>query len=207
MATNTFHTFEDDIREASAETAGEDQPITRREFLIYAWGASMALLAVEGGVASYFFLLPRFQAGEFGGTFDLGAASSLPVAGALPPIANTKGKFWLVHTNEGIKALYMVCTHLGCLYKWSGSNTRFECPCHGSKFTLNGDYIEGPAPRSLDQFEVQIIDSGNIIAVTQDTPDRIVPPSLSDPSAEVVIDTGKRILGKPAEQSPARRVS
>ena len=50
----------------------------------------------------------------------------------------------------------MVCTHLGCLYKWEPSNSRFECPCHGSKFSREGHYIEGPAPRSLDQFVIKV---------------------------------------------------
>lgn len=187
------------------EGAAEATPqVTRRELLTYAWGASLALLTLEGSIASYAFLLPRFRAGEFGGAFSLDPANALPAEGTVPPLANTAGKFWLVHTEDGVRALYMDCTHLGCLYKWSESNTRFECPCHGSKFTLSGDYIEGPAPRSLDQFEVRFVANGNVTGTTQDTSDRIVPPVLSDPAAEVVVDTGKRILGKPASQSPAR---
>ena len=178
--------------------------INRREFLTYAWGAALAVLAVEGAAVSYFFMLPRFRAGEFGGAFRLGPVSSLPPAGTPRTVGYTDGKFWLAHTDEGVKALYMVCTHLGCLYKWSESNTRFECPCHGSKFTLDGDYIEGPAPRSLDQFEVRVLERGAVVAASQDTPARIVPPALAGSTAEVIVDTGKRILGKPAAQSPAR---
>ncbi len=103
----------------------------------------------------------------------------MPAAGA-DPIANTDGKFWLVTTEEEqTKALYMVCTHLGCLYKWEDSNGRFECPCHGSKFTHDGLYIEGPAPRSLDSFETDTVDG------------------------VVVVDTGNRIIGSPAGDSPA----
>ncbi|MCL4830699.1 MAG: Rieske 2Fe-2S domain-containing protein, partial [Caldilinea sp.] len=113
----------------------------------------------------------------------------------------------LIQTDEGLKALYTVCTHLGCLYKWSESNIRFECPCHGSKWTLDGDYIEGPAPRSLDQFEVQVVENGAVLAATENTPDRIIPPKPSGAMAEILIDTGKRILGKPAAQSPARSAS
>jgi len=151
-------------------------------------------------------MMPRFRAGEFGGKFHLGSADALPSAGTLSPQSYTDGKFWLVHTDEGVKALYMVCTHLGCLYKWSDANTQFECPCHGSKFTLDGDYIEGPAPRSLDQFEVQVVENGTVVATTEDIPDRIVPPAISDDTANIVIDTGKRIFGKSATESPARRL-
>ncbi|GIV80292.1 Rieske 2Fe-2S domain-containing protein [Litorilinea aerophila] len=198
---------------AKTPSQGEEavgQPgINRREFLTYAWGVAMGLLAAEGGAATYFFLLPRFRAGEFGGKFQLGPTSSLPPPGTLPPVLSTAGKYWLVHTEVGVKALYQVCTHLGCLYKWSESNQRFECPCHGSKFTAEGDYIEGPAPRSLDQFVVEIVQDGVVVATTQETEDAIVPPAVRGTpwalSAQVVVDTGRRILGKPAAKSPARR--
>ena len=154
--------------------------MNRREFLTYAWGATLGLLALQGGVGVFFFMYPRFKAGEFGGMFFLGPESALPPTDAAPS-PNTAGKFWLVNTvDEGPKALYMVCTHLGCLYKWAQSNNRFECPCHGSKFSREGYYIEGPAGRSLDTFVVAI-DNG-----------------------EVTVNTGKKINGAPRDQSPAR---
>ena len=42
---------------------------TRREFLYYIWGASIALLLVEATAGLIWFALPRFKAGEFGGPF------------------------------------------------------------------------------------------------------------------------------------------
>ena len=74
----------------------------------------------------------------------------------------------------------MVCPHLGCLYKWVESNSRFECQCHGSKYTHDGYYIEGPAPRSLASFNIAI------------------------ENGDVVVDTGAKTLGAPASESPAR---
>lgn len=156
--------------------------MNRREFLTYAWGGALALLAVEAGVGTFFFMYPRFKAGEFGGSFVVGPEASLPPTDAAPS-PFVAGKFWLVNVaEEGPKALYMVCTHLGCLYKWAQSNNRFECPCHGSKFDREGYYIEGPAPRSLDTFLVTV-DAGM-----------------------VTVDTGKKTLGEPAVDSPARAV-
>lgn len=176
------------------EPAGQDG-INRREFLTYAWGAALGLIAAQGGYATYMFMYPRFRAGEFGGKFPLGSASILPSVGT-PPEANPTGKFWLVQTDEGVKALYMVCTHLGCLYKWEASNSRFECPCHGSKFTAEGEYIEGPAPRSLDHFVVEIVQNGEIVSTTTDSGDAIIAAAIPSPDAEVVVDTGSKILGK-----------
>ena len=141
--------------------------INRREFLTYAWAGALGLLTLESGLATYQFMYPRFREGEFGGKFPLGAASVLPQTG-IDPQSNTTGKFWLINTDEGPRALYMVCTHLGCLYKWEPSNSRFECPCHGSKFNREGHFIEGPAPRSLDQFQIEIVQGGSVVSMTED---------------------------------------
>jgi cytochrome b6-f complex iron-sulfur subunit len=153
--------------------------MNRREFLTYAWGGALGFLALQGAGLSFAFMYPRFREGEFGGKFVIGSESALPPPSSAPQ-PNSTGKFWLVTTEEQEpKALYMVCTHLGCLYKWEASNGRFECPCHGSKFTRDGDYIEGPAPRSLDYFDIEVADG------------------------IVVVDTGSRNLGDPASESPA----
>ncbi len=177
--------------------------INRREFLTYAWAGALGLLTLESGLATYQFMYPRFRAGEFGGKFLLGAATALPPTG-IDPEGNTTGKFWLISTDEGPRALYMVCTHLGCLYKWEPSNNRFECPCHGSKFSREGHYIEGPAPRSLDQFLIEVVEGGSVVAMTEDAGDMLAAPAVPAPEAEIVVDTGKRLQGKPAALSPAR---
>lgn len=168
---------------APSSPATSDAPTTaemnRREFLIYTWGAALGLLTLQGGVVSYFFMYPRFREGEFGGLFFVPETAVPPVDS--PPEPNVDGRFWLVTTEEGDpKAIYMVCTHLGCLYNWEPSTFRFECPCHGSMFTKDGDFIRGPAARSLDFFEVSVEDG------------------------TIVVDTGRRVLGGPASESPAR---
>jgi cytochrome b6-f complex iron-sulfur subunit len=159
--------------------AATPEEMNRREFLTYAWGGAMGILGLVSGVAVFQFLYPRFRAGEFGGDFLI-PMSELPDPAAAPK-PDTAGKFWLITTQEGSpKAIYMVCTHLGCLYKWEPSNIRFECPCHGSKFSHDGFYIEGPAPRSLDYFET------------------------SEEGDTLVVHTGSKIVGAPATESPAR---
>ena len=45
--------------------------MSRREFLYYIWGASIALLGAQGTGLLVWFLIPRFREGEFGGRFKV----------------------------------------------------------------------------------------------------------------------------------------
>ena len=42
------------------------------------------------------------------------------------------------------------CTHLGCKLIWNKHEHTWDCPCHGSKFSKNGDILNGPANKKLD---------------------------------------------------------
>lgn len=91
-------------------------------------------------------------------------------------------------------ALYKVCTHLGCLYNWNSQEGKFICPCHGSQFDANGEYIQGPAPRSLDRFVVQAVDPNTNQVLAEAADGKPMPvPDQSD--AVIRVDTGKRIPG------------
>ncbi len=53
-----------------------------------------------------------------------------------------------------IIAMSAACTHMGCLVQWQGSDRKFNCPCHGRRFTEYGqidnigpDYYVNPLPR------------------------------------------------------------
>ena len=188
-------------------------PMTRREFLYYIWAASMALFTAELGGAILWFAVPRFRAGEFGGIFEIDVAEVPPLDS--DPASYDAGRFWLVNLGEqtlkdprqpedyalqpGVKALYKVCVHLGCLYKWVTTNDRYECPCHGSKYLRTGARTDGPARRNLDVFIVQALDAnGNVIAETQPTEGSLEGSAIDVSGAvRLRIHTGRRIWGAP----------
>jgi len=190
-------------------------PLTRREFLYYLWGSSMAVFLAGAGGVSIWFALPRFREGEFGGVFTI-PIEEIPAPDS-DPKEFAEGRFWMVNVgdeilndprqpddyevNEGIRILYKVCVHLGCLYKWVPVNDRFECPCHGSKYLKSNARIDGPARRNLDQFLMQVLDAGgNVLAQTESTwAGNREGTSLPIPAGAVAlrIDTGQRLLGAP----------
>lgn len=187
-------------------------PMTRREFLYYIWFASIALFAAQGGLATLWFAYPRFKEGTFGGVFDV-PISDVPRPDASPqPFSG--GRFWLVnlgdksaqdprgpqewYSQKGVKALYMICVHLGCLYSWIPNTDRFECPCHGSKYLANGTTIAGPATRNLDVFYIEALDAeGKVIDRTEIGPNNDPRAINIEGAARLRVDTGKRLPGAP----------
>ena len=179
----------------TADAMIEKKEMNRREFLNFAWLVSLGFLMVDLAGVSYLFSMPRLKEGEFGGVVTLGEVGDIPEVGS-PPVNYPKVKFWLANTQDGLMALYKVCTHLGCLYNWNSQEGKFICPCHGSQFQADGTYIRGPAPRSLDRFVIEVqSQDGHTLASTD--PESGAAVKLPDqPQAIVKIDTGRRIIGK-----------
>lgn len=166
--------------------------VTRREFLNYIWGASMALLLAESAVLTYLFSFPRFRAGDFGGKIAV-SVTDFPQLNA-DPVPNNVGKFWMVNTAKGVMTHYKICTHLGCLYKWDESAKIFSCPCHGSQFSYDGTYRAGPAPRGLDRFSFEVVDASEKVLFTSKDG---MPVDLKQypNAAKVLVNTGDKVTG------------
>lgn len=169
--------------------------VTRREALNLAWLASMGFLFVSFSGVTILFAMPRFKEGEFGGVVPIGSTDSIPNLNS-PPENFPKVKFWLTNTDQGVLALYKVCTHLGCLYSWDDQETKFICPCHGSQFTKEGEYIQGPAPRSLDRFKVLLVDpeTDEVVSETNENGEPLQIPE--DSNVSIRVDTGAKIIGE-----------
>jgi len=87
------------------------------------------------------------------------------VAGKAGELAPNTGKVFrfgnkpgiLVRTPEGdYRAFSAVCTHLQCTVQYRDDFKHIWCACHNGHFDLAGRNIEGPPPRPLEEYRVEI---------------------------------------------------
>lgn len=71
-------------------------------------------------------------------------------------IVRVGGHRCAVHRDEDgeLHAVSARCTHLGCLVAFNSAERAWECPCHGSRFTPDGDIVQGPAVRPLEKRDI-----------------------------------------------------
>jgi cytochrome b6-f complex iron-sulfur subunit len=65
-------------------------------------------------------------------------------------------KIFIVNTGKELFALSSICTHLGCRINWYRPENRFMCPCHGGKYDISGNVVEGPPPAPLNRLPLKI---------------------------------------------------
>ena len=198
------------LRPATSSTGSSRRGFNRREVLTLAWAGTLAAMTLGSGIAAYQFLYPYHRANTFGGKFYIGAATDLPLVGSKPQ-ANVDGRFWLVNTENGPRAFSNVCPRSRAIGHvriiWDPVRSRFDCPVCGSKFSREGHYITGPAPRSLDQFVIKVVTGHKVFAKTKRLPEEIIAPVVPSPEAKILVDTSKIIEGFASMDSPALRGS
>ncbi len=64
------------------------------------------------------------------------------------PVATYRDEDGTVHTVSA------VCTHLGCVVSWNNGERTWDCPCHGSRFGVDGTVLNGPAVSPLEPVDV-----------------------------------------------------
>ena len=63
----------------------------------------------------------------------------------------------LVKTSGGeLKAFSASCTHLACIVQFRADISHIWCACHNGHFDLNGKNIEGPPPKPLEEYAVNV---------------------------------------------------
>jgi glycine/D-amino acid oxidase-like deaminating enzyme/nitrite reductase/ring-hydroxylating ferredoxin subunit len=91
-------------------------------------------------------------AGHFAGAW----ASALLSSGGVPPageatITRKDGRPYGIYRDENgeIHAVSAVCPHMKCIVQWNDAELTWDCPCHGSRFTYEGEVVSGPAVEDL----------------------------------------------------------
>ncbi|WP_311765515.1 FAD-dependent oxidoreductase [Streptomyces zingiberis] len=92
-------------------------------------------------------------AGEFRPSFTDSVADVPPGAGA---VVRVRGRSCAVYRDEegAVHAVSARCTHMGCMVAFNAGERAWECPCHGSRFGVDGEVIQGPAVRPLTPRDV-----------------------------------------------------
>ncbi len=161
---------------------GDKEGVSRRTFLGYAAGATMGFMGVVLGALSLgAFLTPALKPKEAGTSVKLGKVDEF--APGVP-----KKVDFVIYVKDGWvetpspKSVWVVrrqgnefsvfnskCTHLGCIVDWKEGSRglNFYSPCHAGVFTIEGEVVGGPPPRSLDALTYKV-ESGELSCVYQD---------------------------------------
>ncbi|ANZ24273.1 (2Fe-2S)-binding protein [Rhodococcus sp. WB1] len=135
----------------------EQSPVSRRSVLL---GAGVAAVAATAACSTYGDEPASGQtsAAEDAGT---GAAAGQPLA-AVADIPVGGGRIFpdqkVVVTQPAageVLAFSAICTHQGCTVAAVQDGT-INCPCHGSRFNLDGTVANGPAARPLESRAVTV---------------------------------------------------
>lgn len=149
-----------------ARPAGASEGRDRRSFLGLLVGALAALAA---GLAGLGYLLltrrPVTLPPEPGPLVSLSPAPELALGEVYDLTPHGIGGY-LARSGQGLIALSTRCTHQACRVPFNPVNARFECPCHGSRFGLDGAVLTGPAPRPLDYFPAGFEDGRLVVDAT-----------------------------------------
>jgi glycine/D-amino acid oxidase-like deaminating enzyme len=82
---------------------------------------------------------------------EAGSAEEVP-PGEARVVRDGLGRTGVYRDEDGeVHAVSLRCTHLGCLLRFNAAETSWDCPCHGSRFDVDGQVLEGPAVDPLQR--------------------------------------------------------
>lgn len=146
----------------------ENPSLSRRQLLNFLTGAVVATTATAALYPVAKFLQPPQEGGEggkivakdvLGNPIPASQILAEPV-GTRALVAGLAGEptYLTVQEDGSLHPWGIVdnCTHLGCTFPWNAIAQQFQCPCHGSRYSPEGEVIRGPANRPLKLVAVTV---------------------------------------------------
>jgi len=114
-------------------------------------------LSVSGGLREFVshnadaagrFVGDRVESATAGPPADLGPDEARVVRTDDGPVAVYRDESRAMH------AVSAVCPHMGCLVEWNDGERSWDCPCHGSRFDVDGSVLDTPAVSDLEEYDI-----------------------------------------------------
>ena len=98
---------------------------------------------LKANLATVRHLAEHVTPGEVATAAEIPRGAGAVIRRGLAKIAVYRDEANLLHEHSAI------CPHLGCVVHWNPVEHTWDCPCHGSRFTPDGQVINGPAMKGL----------------------------------------------------------
>lgn len=153
----------------------------RRDFLVKAasMGIGAVTVLVPAGAGLVTLLDPLRHKAKAGRFLRVATINALPDDGTPRqfPVVSEHQDAWNKYPSVRVGAVYLrktgptavqavnvVCPHAGCFVNYEPDQRNYLCPCHNSRFELDGAIKDAgsPSPRPLDSMETKVGDDGAV---------------------------------------------
>jgi Rieske Fe-S protein len=134
-----------------------DARMSRRGMVDWVLGTSLGafLLSVFYPIARYLVPPAAAEPSVASVTVPIKASEVKPNTGHIFKFGNRPAI--LIRTARGeLRAFSAICTHLNCTVQYRPDLAHIWCACHNGHYDLNGRNIQGPPPRPLEMFVVNV---------------------------------------------------
>ncbi len=99
------------------------------------------------------------KGGDVEGVDDIAPGEGAVISHGLNKLAVYRDPVGQLHTCSA------VCPHLKCLVAWNSAEKSWDCPCHGSRFSPEGEVLNGPSAEGLTRVEGVSLPEGDAVPV------------------------------------------
>jgi cytochrome b6-f complex iron-sulfur subunit len=136
--------------------------VPRRDVLGIAVGGSTVAFALAVVYPVARFIEPPTR--PSGGPVVVGKLEEFPMAAAKMVTVNDRPVLVLRSSDGHLRAFSALCTHLQCVVSYSPERNQIECPCHRGVYSMEGQNIDGPPPRPLDELVVTVNEGSVVVS-------------------------------------------